>query len=138
MKLRKLRALRGQGNNVQQQPRPTSTSVSTDLEAIRSLFTEKEKELGLAVRKVDELTHQLDDLRNGRVSNHFPPQMVELERLRRELAYRKQLNEQQNNMISQQVTDQTLLFQLLISRKKFHEIIVQKQLVPDRVLLPGK
>ena len=102
MKLRKLRALRGQGNNVQQQPRPTSTSVSTDLEAIRSLFTEKEKELGLAVRKVDELTHQLDDLRNGRVSNHFPPQMVELERLRRELAYRKQLNEQQNNMISQQ------------------------------------
>ena len=103
MKLRKLRALRGQGNNVQQQPRPTSTSVSTDLEAIRSLFTEKEKELGLAVRKVDELTHQLDDLRNGRVSNHFPPQMVELERLRRELAYRKQLNEQQNNMISQQV-----------------------------------
>ena len=119
MKLRKLRALRGQGNNVQQQPRPTSTSVSTDLEAIRSLFTEKEKELGLAVRKVDELTHQLDDLRNGRVSNHFPPQMVELERLRRELAYRKQLNEQQNNMISQQVTDQTLLFQLLISRKKF-------------------
>ena len=58
--------------------------------------------IGLAVRKVDELTHQLDDLRNGRVSNHFPPQMVELERLRRELAYRKQLNEQQNNMISQQ------------------------------------
>ena len=47
MKLRKLRALRGQGNNVQQQPRPTSTSVSTDLEAIRSLFTEKEKELGM-------------------------------------------------------------------------------------------
>ena len=28
--------------------------------------------------------------------------MVELERLRRELAYRKQLNEQQNNMIAQQ------------------------------------
>ena len=49
MKLRKLRALRGQGNNVQQQPRPTSTSVSTDLEAIRSLFTEKEKELGMYV-----------------------------------------------------------------------------------------
>lgn len=29
-------------------------------------------------------------------------QLVELERLRRELAYRKQLNDQQNNMISQQ------------------------------------
>ena len=37
-----------------------------------------------------------------------------------------------------EVTDQILLFQLLISRKKIHEIIVQKQLVPDRVLLPGK
>jgi len=101
MKLRKLRALRGQGSNAQRNP-AAPTSVSADLEAIRSLFTEKEKELGLAVRKVEDLTRQLDDLRNGRVNNHFPPQMVELERLRRELAYRKQLNEQQNNMISQQ------------------------------------
>ena len=101
MKLRKLRALRGQGSNAQRNP-AAPTSVSADLEAIRSLFTEKEKELGLAVRKVEDLTHQLDDLRNGRVNTHFPPQMVELERLRRELAYRKQLNEQQNNMIAQQ------------------------------------
>ena len=54
---------------------------------------------------------QLEDLRSGRgmgggsnPSNNtrYPPQLVELERLRRELAYRKQLNEQQNNMISQQ------------------------------------
>ena len=29
-------------------------------------------------------------------------QVVELEKLRRELAYRRQLNEQQNNMITQQ------------------------------------
>ena len=35
-------------------------------------------------------------------NTRYPPQLVELERLRRELAYRKQLNEQQNNMISQQ------------------------------------
>ena len=41
-------------------------------------------------------------------------------------------------MLFGDVTDQISLFQLLISRKKFHEIIVQKQLVPDRVLLPGK
>ena len=34
--------------------------------------------------------------------------------------------------------DEILLFQLLISRKKFHEITVQKQLVPDRVVPPGK
>jgi apoptosis-stimulating of p53 protein 1 len=36
------------------------------------------------------------------VSSHYPPQIVELERLRRELAYRKQLAEQQNQMIAQQ------------------------------------
>ena len=40
---------------------------------------------------------------NNQSSNtRYPPQLVELERLRRELAYRKQLNEQQNNMIAQQ------------------------------------
>ena len=103
MKLRKLRALRGNsdGGSMQRQLQMPA-SVSADLDSIRALFTDKEKELTLAVRKVDDLTHQLEDLRNGRVSNHYPPQMVELERLRRELAYRKQLNEQQNNMIAQQ------------------------------------
>ena len=55
---------------------------------------------------------QLEGLRSGGMNNggvnsqgnntRYPPQLVELERLRRELAYRKQLNEQQNNMISQQ------------------------------------
>ena len=39
---------------------------------------------------------------NNQSNTRYPPQLVELERLRRELAYRKQLNEQQNNMISQQ------------------------------------
>ena len=112
MKLRKLRAMRGQSGGSgpeqqvhhmqQQQPMRQPTSVSADLDSIRALFNEKEKELGLAVRKVEDLTHQLEDLRTGRVNNHYPPQMVELERLRRELAYRKQLNEQQNNMIAQQ------------------------------------
>ena len=100
MKLRKLRALRGNSDQPRQLQMPSS--VSADLDSIRALFGDKEKELTLAVRKVEDLTHQLEDLRNGRLSNHYPPQMVELERLRRELAYRKQLNEQQNNMISQQ------------------------------------
>ncbi|XP_040567666.1 apoptosis-stimulating of p53 protein 1 isoform X2 [Lepeophtheirus salmonis] len=105
LKLRKLRALRGQGeytNNYQQHQ-----SVTADLESIRSLFSEKEKELVLAVRKVEELTRQLDDIRRGHIGNsvnqqQYAPQLMELERLRRELAYRRQLNEQQNNMISQQ------------------------------------
>ena len=118
LKLRKLRALRGQPNpnlqHQQQQNPQSNASVTADLESIRSLFNDKEKELSMAVSKVEELTVQLEDLRSGRMNGgmgggnnpsnntRYPPQLVELERLRRELAYRKQLNEQQNNMISQQ------------------------------------
>jgi apoptosis-stimulating of p53 protein 1 len=112
MKLRKLRSLRGgaatsaQQQQQQQQQQQglngNKNTVLADLESIRGVFNEKEKELSMAVRKVEELTHQLEDLRTGRVSSHYPPQIVELERLRRELAYRKQLAEQQNQMIAQQ------------------------------------
>ena len=47
----------------------------------------------------------------------YPPQaqLVELERLRRELAYRKQLNEQQNNMIAQQVWQLKKCFDYFVS-----------------------
>ena len=66
LKLRKLRALRGQPNpNLQQQqgnqqqqgqaPQNQAT-VTADLESIRSLFNEKEKELSMAVQKVEDLT----------------------------------------------------------------------------------
>ena len=79
-----------------------TASVLADLDSIRNLFNEKEKELTVAVKKVDDLTHQLEELRSGRLANGYPPQVVELERLRRELAYRKQLHEQQNAMIGQQ------------------------------------
>ena len=104
LKLRKLRTLRGQPNPTNGNQGPPPASVTADLESIRALFNEKEKELSLAVQKVEDLTHQLEELRSGRINNNqrYPPQLVELERLRRELAYRKQLNEQQNNMIAQQ------------------------------------
>ena len=58
----------------------------------------------------------------------YPPQaqLVELERLRRELAYRKQLNEQQNNMIAQQVWQLNQLFLLFcfIFEKKIIDLPV--------------
>jgi len=98
-KLRKLRALRGQPDNANVN---NNGSLTNDLESIRLLFNEKEKELAMAVVKVDELTLQLEELRSGKVNLNYPPQVVELEKLRRELAYRRQLNEQQNNMIAQQ------------------------------------
>jgi len=99
LKLRKLRALRGQ---VDQTNRANNNSLMNDLDSIRMVFNEKEKELTMAVTKVDQLTVQLDNLRTGKLEYNYPPQVVELEKLRRELAYRRQLNEQQNNMIAQQ------------------------------------
>ena len=72
LKLRKLRALRGQPNpNLQQQqgnqqqqqgqvPQNQAT-VTADLESIRSLFNEKEKELSMAVQKVEDLTGNILD-----------------------------------------------------------------------------
>ena len=97
--MKKLRALRGQPDNSNIN---NHGNLLNDLDSIRLLFNEKEKELAMAVAKVDELTAQLEELRSGKVNLNYPPQVVELEKLRRELAYRRQLNEQQNNMIAQQ------------------------------------
>merc|ERR1719192_985887 len=98
-KLRKLRQLRGQPDVANAN---NNGSLTNDLDSIRLMFNEKEKELAMAVTKVDELTSQLEQLRSGKLNFNYPPQVVELEKLRRELAYRRQLNEQQNNMIAQQ------------------------------------
>lgn len=61
------------------------------MDSIRALFNEKEKELSLAVAKVEELTRQLEDLRRGR-ANATARETVqpaaaaqELDKLRREL-----------------------------------------------------
>lgn len=66
--------------------------VASDLDSIRALFNEKEKELSLAVAKVEELTRQLEELKRGRGANardqqqQVPsPAALELDKLRREL-----------------------------------------------------
>ncbi|XP_022112412.2 apoptosis-stimulating of p53 protein 1 isoform X3 [Pieris rapae] len=96
-KLRRLRALRGQLDRNKQ----TNIALTSDLESIRALFNEKEKELSVAVAKVEELTRQLEELRRGRVQP-APPSAHELDKLRRELMYRNKLNEQQNGRLSAQ------------------------------------
>ncbi|CAB0020474.1 unnamed protein product [Nesidiocoris tenuis] len=55
---------------------------SSDLDSIRALFNEKEKELTMAVAKVEELTRQLEDVRRRRL-NQPPnaPASQELERI---------------------------------------------------------
>lgn len=66
------------------------------MDSIRALFSEKEKELSLAVAKVEALTRQLEELRRDRRglslitnngSSQQPPSQAarELEKLRREL-----------------------------------------------------
>lgn len=63
--------------------------LASDLDCIRALFNEKEKELSLAVAKVEELTRQLEELRgrhNGNGGGQVPSAAsAELEKLRREL-----------------------------------------------------
>ncbi|KAI5638175.1 ankyrin repeats (many copies) domain-containing protein [Phthorimaea operculella] len=97
LKLRRLRALRGQLDRNKQ----ANIARTSDLESIRALFNEKEKELSVAVAKVEELTRQLEELRRGRVQPQ-PPSAHELDKLRRELMYRNKLNEQQNGRLSAQ------------------------------------
>lgn len=99
LKLRKLRALRGQVDHQKQ----NNISLTSDLDSIRALFNEKEKELSVAVAKVEELTRQLEELRRGRSNRDPPPpSALELDKLRRELMYRNKLNEQQNQRLNQQ------------------------------------
>ncbi|KAM3962049.1 ankyrin-repeat, SH3-domain, and Proline-rich-region containing Protein isoform 3-T3 [Aphomia sociella] len=97
LKLRRLRALRGQLDRNKQ----ANIALTSDLESIRALFNEKEKELSVAVAKVEELTRQLEELRRGR-TQPAPPSAHELDKLRRELMYRNKLNEQQNGRLSAQ------------------------------------
>ncbi|CAH1720828.1 unnamed protein product [Aphis gossypii] len=98
-KLRKLRALRGQVD----QTKLNNATLTSDLESIRALFNEKEKELTMAVAKVDELTRQLEDVHKGRGhAQPTSPASIELDKLRAELLYRNKLGEQQTARLVQQ------------------------------------
>ena len=68
--MKKLRALRGQPDNANV---INNATLLNDLDSIRLLFNEKEKELAMAVTKVDELTAQLEELRSGKVNLNYPP-----------------------------------------------------------------
>lgn len=113
-KLRRLRALRGQVDL----QKTYNVTLGNDLDSIRALFSEKEKELTLAVAKVEALTRQLEELRRDRrgvgtngisynlntnsLNNNGSPASKELEKLRLELVYRNQLSMQQNARLNMQ------------------------------------
>ncbi|XP_069178677.1 apoptosis-stimulating of p53 protein 2 isoform X2 [Procambarus clarkii] len=98
-KLRRLRALRGQVEAT----RLNTASLTTDLDAMRHLFSEKEKELVVAVSKVEELTRQLEELRHGRSPlNPNNQHHNELDKLRRELLYRNSVNREASARVAAQ------------------------------------
>nr|XP_006824150.1 PREDICTED: apoptosis-stimulating of p53 protein 1-like [Saccoglossus kowalevskii] len=113
LKLRKLRAIRGQVDTT----KTNNVSLTSELETIRQLFSEKEKELAIAVSKVDELTEQLEMLRKGKInglngdSMYNTPAAAEVERLKKELMIRNKLNEQQSSKLQAQQ-------QVIVQRKE--------------------
>ncbi|KAG5682108.1 hypothetical protein PVAND_011487 [Polypedilum vanderplanki] len=151
-KLRRLRALRGQVD-IQKN---YNVTLSNDLDSIRALFSEKEKELSLAVAKVEALTKQLEELRKDRrginlISNSnnssngnsqpLSPAARELEKLRRELMYRNQLSLQQDARLHLQrealqqrqaelrsVDQRILELQGRLQRKKAANSLLEQQL----------
>lgn len=58
-----------------------------EIEQMNNLFQQKQRELVLAVSKVEELTRQLEMLKNGRIDGHHDNQsaVAELDRLYKEL-----------------------------------------------------
>lgn len=99
MKLKKLRALRGEAEKYKN----TNGSINSELESVKSLFSEKEKELVMAVAKVEELTRQLEDIKHDKESvtkaTGQNAAKLELDKLKKELMMRNKLNEEQNSKL---------------------------------------
>ncbi|PKU37672.1 hypothetical protein llap_12027 [Limosa lapponica baueri] len=78
--------------------------IVEEIEQMNSLFQQKQRELVLAVSKVEELTRQLEMLKNGRIDGYHDNQsaVAELDRLYKELQLRNKLNQEQNAKLQQQ------------------------------------
>ncbi|XP_068444762.1 apoptosis-stimulating of p53 protein 2-like [Clinocottus analis] len=107
-KLRRVRALRGQV----EQKRLSNTKLVEEIEQMTGLFQQKQRELLVAVSRVEELSDQLETLRSNRLEAplHPPPLLhhhntsstAELERLYKELQLRNKLNQDQSGRLQQQ------------------------------------
>ncbi|XP_041468173.1 apoptosis-stimulating of p53 protein 1-like isoform X2 [Lytechinus variegatus] len=128
MKLQKLRAMQGQADTA----KVTNTNLSAELENLRSMFKEKEHELANAVAKVDQLTHQLENIRRGNTGSSLQSSAAsqELERLRRELLHRNQKNEQQSRLVENQ--------RKVLGQRKGDVILIDKRIEELTELLRQK
>ncbi|KAB5562646.1 hypothetical protein PHYPO_G00020320 [Pangasianodon hypophthalmus] len=98
-KLKKIRAMRGQVDY----SKLINGNLSAEIEHVSNLFQEKQVELQQAVMKVEHLTHQLEDLRNKRITESQPAggSALELHKLYQELQMRNKLNQEQNSKLQQ-------------------------------------
>ncbi|XP_072266005.1 apoptosis-stimulating of p53 protein 2 isoform X1 [Pyxicephalus adspersus] len=99
-KLKKVRALKGHV----EQKRISNGRLMEEIEQMNNLFQQKQKELMVAVAKVEELNRQLEMLKNGRIEGYHDNQsaVAELDRLYKELQLRNKLNQEQNAKLQQQ------------------------------------
>ncbi|XP_029790795.1 apoptosis-stimulating of p53 protein 2 isoform X1 [Suricata suricatta] len=99
-KLKKVRALRGHV----EQKRLRNGRLVEEIEQMNSLFQQKQRELVLAASRVEELSRQLEVLKNGRLDGRHDSRSAaaELDRLYKELQLRNRLNQEQNAKLQQQ------------------------------------
>ncbi|KAL1006194.1 hypothetical protein UPYG_G00069080 [Umbra pygmaea] len=99
-KLRRVRALKGQV----EQKRLSNSKLVEEIEQMNGLFQSKQRELLVAVSRVEELSRQLETLKNVNIesSHDSPGSTGELERLYKELQLRNKLNHEQNSKLQQQ------------------------------------
>ncbi|XP_054456179.1 apoptosis-stimulating of p53 protein 2-like isoform X2 [Anoplopoma fimbria] len=99
-RLKKVRALKGQV----EQKRLSNGKLVEEIEQMNNLFQQKQKELVMAASKVEELSRQLELLKNGKMDNFHDNQssVAELDRLYKELQLRNKLNQDQNSKLQQQ------------------------------------
>uniref|UniRef100_A0A8C1F8K0 Tumor protein p53 binding protein, 2b n=1 Tax=Cyprinus carpio carpio TaxID=630221 RepID=A0A8C1F8K0_CYPCA len=100
-KLRRVRALKGQV----EQKRISNSKLVEEVEQMNGLFQQKQRELVVAVSRVEELSRQLDMLRGSKMDvphEAGPSSSGELERLYKELQLRNKLNQEQSAKLQQQ------------------------------------
>ncbi|KAI7791493.1 tumor protein p53 binding protein [Triplophysa rosa] len=100
-KLRRVRALKGQV----EQKRISNSKLVEEIEQMNGLFQQKQRELVVAVSRVEELSRQLEILRSGKmdVAHEVGPSSTgELERLYKELQLRNKLNQEQSAKLQHQ------------------------------------
>uniref|UniRef100_A0A8C7M398 Tumor protein p53 binding protein 2 n=1 Tax=Oncorhynchus kisutch TaxID=8019 RepID=A0A8C7M398_ONCKI len=99
-KLRRVRALKGQV----EQKRLSNSKLVEEIEQMNGLFQSKQRELLVAVSRVEELSRQLETLKSVKMepSHDGPSSAGELERLYKELQLRNKLNQDQSAKLQQQ------------------------------------